>query len=196
MTEYIKLRELIQYQFFGFTNARENDVIGEYPLFFIKPSNICRIGIYGARKIYNNLIFDIKYIDKYDFNDESILIKYNEGKTEYEVYYYNGKFSVESGINRFKSKDERFLTKYLYYCLKNEKNNRNNCLEINILNLSINDQLEIIKEFEEKEKIIDTKEKNIERLQNEIKNIKSKVYDISEILINKKKRRLSFDEEI
>ena len=100
--EYKKLSEICDFLQKGKRKSKEGKENGKYPLFYCS--------------IQGNL-----WLDEYDFEEEGIMINTTNGSGKCEIYYCNDKYSVADNVIRFKNKNNTILTKYIFYCCKQNK---------------------------------------------------------------------------
>ena len=97
MMEYEKLKTIAKYPT-GKLNSNAAVEGGQYPFF------TC------AHEIYS--------IDRYTYDGEYVLLGGNNANGDFPIYYYNGKFYAYKRKYLIQSKNQNYLTKYLYYAIK------------------------------------------------------------------------------
>lgn len=94
--EYEKLVNIAKYPT-GKLNSNQMVADGEFPFF------TC------AHEVYR--------IDRYSYDGEYVLLGGNNATGNFPIFYYNGKFDAYQRTYLIQPKDDKYLTKYLYYCI-------------------------------------------------------------------------------
>jgi type I restriction-modification system DNA methylase subunit len=117
----------------------------------------------GIYPLFYCSIIDIKRLNKYDFDEESIIMNTTNGSGKCQIHYINGKHAVAENTLRFRSSNnKKILTKYIYYYLKfikpliescfrgtNQKQlDKNDFFELKIPVIPIIEQEELVSKFD------------------------------------------------
>ena len=137
----------------------------------------------GLYPLYYCSILGNLYLDTFDYNNEGIIINKTNGSGKCMVYYGHTNYNVGETVIHFKSNDDNYLTKYIYYYLFNnlielEKHyigcnqksiNDDDLFSINIKKITLEKQKQIIDYCDNNEKLIELLKNDIINNENQIK---------------------------
>ena len=98
----VKLGDICEFYGSGKRKSSEGKDEGLYPLYFCS-------------------ILKHLYLDTFDYDNEMIIINKTNGSGKCQLYYINGKYSVAQSTEMFNSNNKEVLTSYIFYYLKNNK---------------------------------------------------------------------------
>lgn len=98
----VKLGDISNFYGSGNRKSSEGKDEGLYPLYFCS-------------------ILKHLYLDTFDYDNEMIIINKTNGSGKCQLYYINGKYSVAQSTEMFNSNNKEVLTSYIFYYLKNNK---------------------------------------------------------------------------
>ena len=132
-------------------------------------NNSCENGKY---LFFTNSIKNLKS-DNYFYEGEYLILN---SVRFYRIKYINNKFNISDGLNLFKNNKNNNNLKYLYYILKNNKENKKFINGSQIPNLKtslfMKSKINIHKNIEEQNKIVNFIDNNLESNLNKINNLK------------------------
>ena len=190
----VKYDKIVENGYSLFVNKYTNKVVKMEGIKYMKMKDFCKFLEKGKRKskdglnkgkypLYYCSILGNLWLDEYDFEDEAIVINSTNGSGKCEIYYCNGKYSVADSTMRFNSKDEKILTKYLFYYLKlnkklledrfrgsNQKQiTRDDLMDIEIPIIQLDEQNELVAKLDDIYDYMNNAKKLIEQMKNQIK---------------------------